>query len=58
MKKYLLLIDGNWENATLSKENVDSILKDINGTLNKDYTITLENGEFVDVSSIDSIKEA
>ena len=57
MKKYLLLIDEEWFDATLSDEEVTQIKEDIEGISAEECTIRLDNGEIVETGIIDKIKE-
>lgn len=55
-KRCLLSIDNHWENATLSEEDIQAIKSDIDGVLQKEYLITLDSGEFIEVGIIDDIE--
>lgn len=57
MKKYLLLIDEEWFEATLSNEEVVQIKEDIEGMSTKECTVKLDNGDIIETGIIDEIKD-
>lgn len=56
LKRCLLLIDEHWESATLSDKDIQTVKDDIQGLIQNEHLITLDNGESIDTGIVDDIK--